>query len=99
MPASYRDLRAWRSSMELARSVCAATQFFPKQELYGLVSLLRRGAVSIPGNIADGKRRLTDRGRAHFFAQARGSLLELEAQILIAAKPDYMSDVTTPRFP
>jgi four helix bundle protein len=79
--------------MELAVSVYAATQFFPKQELYGLVSQMRRAAVSIPSNIAEG--RCTDRDRAHFFAQAWGSLLELETQILIAAKLDYVSDATT----
>jgi len=91
MPASYRDLRVWRRSMELALSVYAATQAFPKQELYGLVSQMRRATVSVPSNIAEGKGRLTDRDRAHFFAQARGSLLELETQILIAAKLGYLS--------
>jgi four helix bundle protein len=78
--------------MELALSVYAATHSFPKQELYGLVSQMRRAAVSIPSNIAEGKGRLTDRDRAHFFAQARGSLLELETQIQIAAKLGYISD-------
>jgi len=77
--------------MELALSVYAATQAFPKQELYGLVSQMRRATVSVPSNIAEGKGRLTDRDRAHFFAQARGSLLELETQILIAAKLGYLS--------
>lgn len=81
--------------MELALSVYAATQAFPKQELYGLVSQMRRATVSVPSNIAEGKGRLTDRDRAHFFAQARGSLLELETQILIAAKLGYLSDATT----
>lgn len=55
---------------------------------------MRRAAVSIPSNIAEGKGRLTDRDRAHFFAQARGSLLELETQILIAEQLDYLSDAT-----
>jgi four helix bundle protein len=51
---------------------------------------MRRAAVSVPSNIAEGKGRLTDRDRAHFFSQARGSILELETQILIAAELDYM---------
>lgn len=88
MPAFNRDLRVWRSSMEFTVSVYAATQFFPKQELYGLVSQMHRAAVSNPRNIAEGKVRLTDRDRAHFFAQPTGSLLELETQSLIAAKLD-----------
>jgi len=78
--------------MKLAVSIYAATQSFPRQEQYGLVSQMRRAAVSIPSNTAEGKGRLTDRDRAHFFAQARGSLLELETQILIAAKLNYMTD-------
>jgi four helix bundle protein len=94
MPASYRDLRVWQHSMKLALNVYAATQSFPRQELYGLVSQMRRAAVSIPSNIAEGKGRLTDRDRAHFFSQARGSLLELETQILIAAKLSYMTAAT-----
>ncbi len=78
--------------MELVVRVYTATQCFPKQEVYGLVSQMRRAAVSIPSNIAEGKGRLTDRDRAHFFSQARGSLLELETQILIAEKLNFISD-------
>jgi hypothetical protein len=55
MPGSYHDLRVWQRSMKLVLSVYAATQLFPKQELYGLVSQMRRAAVSIPSNIAEGK--------------------------------------------
>src|SRR5450631_109308 len=62
-----------------------------RNELYGLVSQMRRAAVSVPSNIAEGKGRLTDRDRAHFFCQARGSLLELETQILIARKLNYIA--------
>lgn len=92
MSSSYRDLRVWQHSMELVVRVYTATQCFPKQEVYGLVSQMRRAAVSIPSNIAEGKGRLTDRDRAHFFSQARGSLLELETQILIAEKLNFISD-------
>lgn len=91
MAASYRDLRVWQSSMELVLAVYTATRSFPKEEVYGLRSQMRRAAVSVPSNIAEGKGRLTDRDRAHFFSQARGSLLELETQVLIAEKLDYMS--------
>ena len=91
MSASYRDLRVWQCSMNLVVSVYTATQCFPKHELYGLVSQMRRAAVSVPSNIAEGKGRMTDRDRAHFFSQARGSLLELETQILIAQRLEYLS--------
>ena len=91
MAASYRDLRVWQRSMDLVIAVYSATAAFPKQELYGLVSQMRRSAVSIPSNIAEGKGRLTDRDRAHFFSQARGSLLELETQVMIAERLNYLS--------
>lgn len=92
MTGSYRDLRVWQQAMDLVLCVYDETKCFPKDELYGLVSQIRRAAVSIPSNIAEGKGRLTDRDRAHFFCQARGSLLELETQILIAQRLNYTSD-------
>jgi four helix bundle protein len=67
------------------------TRCFPKHEIYGLTSQMRRTAVSIPSNIAEGKGRSSDRDRPHFFCHARGSLLELETQILIAQRLDYMA--------
>lgn len=92
MGESYRDLRVWQRSVALVVDIYTETQGFPKQEIYCLVSQMRRAAISIPSNIADGKGRLTGRDRAHFFCQARGSLLELETQILIAQKLKYISD-------
>jgi four helix bundle protein len=77
--------------MRLVVNIYTATQDFPKSELYGLVNQMRRAAVSIPSNIAEGKGWLTDRDRAHFFSQARGSLLELETQILIGEQLKYVS--------
>jgi len=94
MSASYRDLRVWQTAMDLVVSVYQETQGFPKEELYGLTSQMRRASVSIPSNIAEGKGRSTDRDRALFFCHARGSLLELETQILIAQRLRY---VTPPR--
>lgn len=78
--------------MDLVTRIYTATQLFPKDERYGLTSQMRRAAVSVPGNIAEGKGRLTDRDRAHFFSQARGSLLELETQILIAERLNYLGE-------
>ncbi len=91
MNVSYRDLKVWQFSMKFVFNVYRITKCFPKEELYGLVSQMRRAAVSIPSNIAEGKGRFTDRDRAHFYLQARGSLLELETQILIARELTYFS--------
>ena len=90
MAPSYRDLRVWQLAMELVISVYTQTRGFPKEETYGLTSQMRRSAVSIPSNIAEGKGRSTDADRAVFFCHARGSLLELETQILIAQHLEYV---------
>jgi four helix bundle protein len=90
MGTSYRDLRVWQLAMELVVGVYEQTCGFPKQEIYGLTSQMRRSAISIPSNIAEGKGRSSDRDRAHFFCHARGSLLELETQILIAQRLEYL---------
>ena len=91
MSASYRDLRVWRNAMDLVFLVYERTRDFPKAELYGLTSQMRRSAVSIPSNIAEGKGRSTDRDRSLFFCHARGSLLELETQVLIAERLGYLT--------
>ena len=92
MTDSYRDLRVWRRSMDLVVRVYSETGCFPREEVYGLQSQMRRAAVSIPSNIAEGKGRITDRDRTHFYSQARGSLLELETHILIAQELGYFSN-------
>ena len=93
MSASYRDLRVWQNAMELVIQVYERTRLFPKDEIYGLTSQMRRAAVSIPSNIAEGKGRSTDRDRSLFFCHARGSLLELETQISIAERLKYLEAV------
>ncbi len=90
MAGSYRDLRVWQLGMELVFGVYDQTRGFPKEEMYGLTSQMRRSAVSVPSNIAEGKGRSTDRDRSLFFCHARGSLLELETQILIAQHLKYV---------
>src|SRR2546428_10860387 len=84
MSASYRDLRVWQQGMALVLAIFKHTRAFPKEELYGLTSQMRRAAVSIPSNIAEGKGRSSDRDRRLFFCHPRASLLELETQMLIA---------------
>jgi four helix bundle protein len=87
---SYRDLRVWQLAMELVVRVYAQAGSCPKQQTYGLTRQMRRSAVSVPSNIAEGKGRSTDWDRAVFLCHARGSLLELETQISIAQQLEYL---------
>lgn len=80
MSASFRELRVWQQAMELALSVYEGTATFPKQELYGLAQQMRRAAVSVPSNIAEGKGHRSDKEFQRFLYHARGSLMELETQ-------------------
>jgi four helix bundle protein len=80
----FRDLQVWQRSMRLAEEVYAVTREFPREELFGLSGQLRRAAVSIPSNIAEGHGRDTDKAFALFLTHARGSLCELETQIELA---------------
>ncbi|HTW31846.1 MAG TPA: four helix bundle protein [Candidatus Sulfotelmatobacter sp.] len=87
---SYRDLVAWKKSMALVLDVYRSTQAFPKIETYGLVSQLRRAAVSIPSNIAEGQARLSTGEFKQFLGNARGSLMEVETRILLAQELGYL---------
>jgi len=93
--SSYRDLRIWQEAIDLALTVYRLTLSFPKHELYGLTSQMRRAAVSIPSNIAEGKGRGSDRDFGRFLFQARGSLLELQTQTVIARRLQYISEENT----
>ncbi len=86
----FRDLIVWQRSMKLAGVVYAATKAFPQEEMFGLTSQIRRAAVSVPSNIAEGHGRLTDNGFAVFLGQARGSLFEVETQIELASTLGYI---------
>ena len=98
MSGTYADLKVWQRAMDLVYSVYEVTQTFPKHELYGLVSQLRRAAVSIPSNIAEGKGRLTRKDLNLFLCHARGSLHELETQLLIAQHLGYVSQAEAERL-
>jgi four helix bundle protein len=88
--SGYRDLIAWQKGMQLVAAVYDATDGFPAHELYGLVSQLRRAAVSVPSNIAEGKAHYSNRDFVRFLRHARGSLAEIETQILIAETRKYI---------
>jgi four helix bundle protein len=95
MGHSYRDLVVWQKALAMAIAVCKVAQRFPKTELYGgLISQIERSAVSVPSNIAEGQGRLTKNDFRHFLGQARGSLLEMETQLLIAHGLSYLDQRT-----
>jgi four helix bundle protein len=90
MAETYRDLKVWRRAMDLVVDVYRCTTSFPKPEVYGLASQMRRSAVSVPSNIAEGKGRFSRKELVQFLFRARGSLLELETQITIGQQLGYL---------
>jgi four helix bundle protein len=87
---SHRDLIVWQKAMDLVESVYAATGSFPREEIYALTSQIRRAAVSIPANIAEGQGRRLTKEYLYFLANARGSLLELDTHLEIALRLQYL---------
>ena len=83
---SYRELIVWQKSMELVVVVYELTEKFPQREIYGLISQMRRSAISIPSNIAEGRFRSTRKDFAQFLRIAYGSGAELETQVEIAKR-------------
>jgi len=88
---SYRDLIAWRKAMQFVLEIYRATRAFPRDELYGLTNQLRRAAVSVPSNIAEGQARYSPKEFRHFLSLSRGSLVEIETQLMIAQSLGYLS--------
>ena len=87
---SYRDLVAWKRAVELVTHVYGLTKSFPDDERYGLTAQLRRAAVSVASNIAEGQGRFSRGEFKQFLGHARGSLLEIETQMTIATKLSYL---------
>lgn len=85
----YEDLIVWQKSMDMVEAVYILTKEFPKDEVYGLSSQMRRAVVSIPSNIAEGSRRNTDKDFCHFLNMAFGSGAELETQLKISKRLGY----------
>lgn len=94
MSQTYRDLVAWQKAMDLVTRIYRTTQQFPKEELYGLTSQLRRAAVSVPSNIAEGQARYSHSEFQHFLRNARGSLVEVETQVMISQNLGYIAAET-----
>ncbi|MCR4256471.1 MAG: four helix bundle protein [Candidatus Uhrbacteria bacterium] len=87
----YRELIVWKKSMDFVEKLYKATRSFPREEMYGLSSQMRRAAVSIPSNIAEGKRRMSGPELRRFLLIAFGSGAELETQLEIARRVGYLS--------
>ena len=87
--ASYRELKVWQRAIELSVAVYKLTSEFPKEELFGLTSQLRRAAVSVASNVAEGYGRGSKGEFRQFLGIARGSILELQTQLVIAKELGY----------
>jgi four helix bundle protein len=94
MAQSHKRLIAWRKAMEFVVEIYHATRTFPRDEMYGLASQLRRAAVSVPSNIAEGQARYSHREFHRFLTNARGSLAEIETQVAIASALAYLPSET-----
>jgi four helix bundle protein len=81
---THKDLDVWKKAMDLAKEVYSLTAEFPKEEVYGLVAQMRRAAVSVPSNIAEGSARNSHKEFIRFLYTALGSLAELETQVLLS---------------
>ncbi|MGL5363445.1 MAG: four helix bundle protein [Bosea sp. (in: a-proteobacteria)] len=90
---SYRDLRVWQEAMNLAEMVCRLTKLFPKDELFGLTSQMRRASVSIPANIAEGYGRESTGAYVQFLRISQGSLKELETHAYLSNRVGLISEV------
>lgn len=91
---SYRDLEVWRKATGLAKAVYIATSSYPKEEKFGLVSQMRRAAISIPSNLAEGHARSGSAEFKHFISVAMGSVAELETQVILSMDFVYLSENT-----
>jgi four helix bundle protein len=88
----FRELIAWQKAMDLVESIYRSTDKFPSYERFGLTNQLRRAAVSIPSNIAEGQGRASTKDFLHFLSISRGSLQEVQTQVELARRLDYLGE-------
>lgn len=88
----HKDMEVWKQAMELVFKIYRLTESFPKDEMFGIISQMRRCAVSIPSNIAEGCGRFSNKETLRFVSIALGSIAELETQILIAIELKFIND-------
>ena len=89
---AYHDLKVWHKAMDLAKMCHTLTKTFPKDEMYGMTSQLRRAASSIPANIAEGQGRQGTKEFLNFLSIARGSLYEVETHLQLSHRYDYLTE-------
>ncbi len=89
---SFKDLEIWQKSIDLSVNIYQLTKSFPSEEKYGLISQLRRAAVSIPSNIAEGWGRNNKKEFIHFLNIAKSSCMELETQLIIALRLNHLNN-------
>lgn len=92
MEYSHKKLVVWQRSMQLANHIYTLTDHYPSKELFTLVNQMRRAAISIPSNIAEGRSRGSDRDFVHFLLISRGSCSELDTQLLLSHAQGYISE-------
>ena len=92
MQYQFEELKVWQKGMQLVKEIYRMTKDFPKEEQYGLTGQLRRAAVSIPANLAEGKGRFHPREQIQFFYTARGSAYEVMTLLQVARDLDYLKD-------
>jgi len=91
MKRRHHDLQVWQMGVSLVKDIYTMTKLFPDSEKFGLCSQMQRASVSIPSNISEGAARVGDKEFLHFLSIARGSLCELETQVIIARELGYVS--------
>lgn len=89
---NHKELDVWKDSIEISISIYQITRSFPKHELYGLVSQLRRAAISVCSNLSEGSARTSKKERKRFYEIARSSIVEIDTQIIIAYKLGYIEE-------
>jgi four helix bundle protein len=89
---SYKDLDVWKLGVEQCVKIYQATKRFPKDEIYSIVSQMRRAATSIPANIAEGYSRRYEKEKAYFISNALGSNAELETHLIVSGKLNYINE-------
>jgi four helix bundle protein len=92
---NYQDLTTWQEAMNLVESIYKLTKRFPKEEQFCLVTQLRRAAISVPSNIAEGQDRRAKKEFYHFLKIAHGSVREIETQLIIARRLQYLDETAT----
>ncbi|MBU0544915.1 MAG: four helix bundle protein [Proteobacteria bacterium] len=89
---TFKDLKMWQKGIEIVKDIYTLTKRFPKEELYGLTSQMKRSSISLPSNIAEGFKRSHNKEYKQFLHIAQGSLAELETQLIIAKELGYIKD-------